>query len=172
MRFLVVAALTASLGFTAFGAVGTVQAQTPQLVEAFSDWAAYSVDGANGKVCYVASQPKDQQPSGVNRDPVFFMISYWKNRGVKNEASVIIGYPFADNSKVAVEVDGKSFSMFTKGDGAWMENTEEENSLVAAMKAGSKMTVRGTSRRGTNTTDTYSLSGITAAVNKIASVCG
>lgn len=169
MRFLVVSVSAALLAITTFGAAN---AQTPKLVEAFKDWAAYAVDGANGKVCYVASQPKDQQPSGVNRDPVFFMVSHWKNRNVKNEASVIIGYPFADNSKVTTQIDGNSFSMFTKGDGAWMENTNQEATLVAAMKAGSKMVVKGTSRRGTNTTDTYSLSGISAALNKIASVCG
>lgn len=169
MRFLVVSALTALLALSTFG---SANAQTPQLVEAFNDWAAYSVDGQNGKVCYVASQPKDQQPAGVNRDPVFFMISHWQGRNVRNEASIIIGYPFAENSKVTTDIDGSTFSMFTKGDGAWMENVAEENRLVEAMKAGSKMVVRGTSSRGTNTTDTYSLSGVTAAINKIASICG
>jgi hypothetical protein len=33
------------------------------------------------------------------------------------------------------------------------------------------MTVRGTSQRGTNTVDTYSLSGATAAVNAIDAAC-
>ena len=169
MRFLVTSTLAVGLALATSSAA---LAQTPALVEAFKDWAAYSVNGANGKVCYVASQPKDQQPAGVNRDPVFFMISHWQGRGVRNEASVIIGYPFAENSKVSTEIDGASFTMFTKGDGAWMENVAEENRLVAAMKAGSKMTIKGRSRRGTNTVDTYSLSGITAALNKIASVCG
>lgn len=168
MRYLVVSAFTALLvlatGNTAF-------AQTPTLIQKFNDWVAYSVDGPNGKVCYVASQPKDQQPSGVNRDPVFFMISHWQGRGVRNEASIIIGYPFAENSKVTTDIDGSNFTMFTKGDGAWMENVAEEGRLVDAMKAGSKMLVSGTSRRGTNTVDTYSLSGVTAALDKIASVC-
>lgn len=168
MRFLVTSILAAGV---ALASASASNAQTPALVEAFKDWAAYSVDGTNGKVCYVASQPKDQQPTGVNRDPVFFMISHWQGRGVRNEASVIIGYPFAENSKVSANVDGANFTMFTKGDGAWMENVAEENRLVAAMKAGSKMTVSGRSRRGTNTVDTYSLSGITAALNKIATVC-
>jgi hypothetical protein len=33
------------------------------------------------------------------------------------------------------------------------------------------MVVTGTSSRGTKTTDRYSLSGITAAMNKIDSIC-
>ncbi|MEO1065841.1 MAG: invasion associated locus B family protein [Pseudomonadota bacterium] len=169
MRTLILSCFTAAAMMVVASAA---QAQAPALLEAFKDWAAYSVDGPNGKVCYVASQPKDQQPTGVNRDPVFFMVSHWQGRDVKNEASIIIGYPFAENSKVTADVDGTTFTMFTKGDGAWMENVSEENRLVQAMKAGSRMVVKGTSRRGTNTTDTYSLSGITAAINRIDSACG
>jgi hypothetical protein len=33
------------------------------------------------------------------------------------------------------------------------------------------MVVRGTSTRGTNTTDTYSLSGVTAAMDAIDAAC-
>lgn len=163
------AAISAFSAFV-FGA-GYAHAQQPNLIDEFTDWAAYSVASQNGKVCYVASQPKDTQPGGVNRDPIFFMVSHWQGRGVRNEASVIIGYPFRENSKVVADVDGRQFNMFTKGDGAWMENVAEETQLVEAMKAGSRMVIRGTSARGTNTTDTYSLRGITAAINKINSEC-
>ncbi|MEM8797373.1 MAG: invasion associated locus B family protein [Pseudomonadota bacterium] len=161
-----------SFAIAAMSVSGSAVAQQPTLIDQFNDWAAYSVDSENGKVCYVASQPKNQQPSGVNRDPVFFMISHWQGRDVRNEASVIIGYPFAENSKLVAEIDGDSFSMFTKGDGAWIENVAEETRLVEAMKAGRQMVVTGQSRRGTTTTDTYSLSGVTAAIRRIDSVCG
>jgi hypothetical protein len=39
------------------------------------------------------------------------------------------------------------------------------------MKAGSTAIVKATSTRGTDTTDTYSLSGITAALNKMTETC-
>jgi hypothetical protein len=58
--------------------------------------------------------------------------------------------------------------MFTQGDGAWLKNKAEEPSLVAAMRAGSKMNVAGQSRRGTNTSYVYSLSGVTAALKDVA----
>lgn len=50
-------------------------------------------------------------------------------------------------------------------------NSEEDRKLVKAMKAGSKMVVVGYSSRGTKTTDTYSLSGFTAAYNAISKAC-
>jgi Invasion associated locus B (IalB) protein len=40
------------------------------------------------------------------------------------------------------------------------------------LKAGKQMIVRGTSSRGTETTDTYSLSGFTAALAAIDKACG
>jgi hypothetical protein len=43
--------------------------------------------------------------------------------------------------------------------------------LVDALKAGSKMVVKGTSRRGTNTIDEYSLAGISAALDSVAKAC-
>jgi hypothetical protein len=39
------------------------------------------------------------------------------------------------------------------------------------MKSGNNMTVEGTSGRGTVTTDTYSLSGVTAGLDAIAKEC-
>ena len=42
---------------------------------------------------------------------------------------------------------------------------------VEAMKRGTEMVVRGISSRGTRTTDTYSLSGVTAAMNEIDKAC-
>ena len=86
------------------------------------------------------------------------------------EPQVRVGYPFKDNSDVTVNVDGKSFSMFTQGDGAWVKNKADEPTLVAAMRAGSRMSVAGQSRRGTATSYVYSLSGITAAL-KDATAC-
>ncbi len=39
------------------------------------------------------------------------------------------------------------------------------------MKAGSNLVVKASSSRGTDTTDTYSLSGFTAAYNAISKAC-
>jgi invasion protein IalB len=68
-------------------------------------------------------------------------------------------------------VDGQEFTMVTKEDGAWVESPAEEDQLVAAMRAGRQMTVKGRSHRGTDTTYTFSLSGVTASTNRIAEAC-
>lgn len=57
--------------------------------------------------------------------------------------------------------------MFTRGQNAWLENPAEEAAVVAAMKAGAKMSVGAVSRRGTQTNYEYSLSGVTASISDI-----
>ncbi|MEP0321713.1 invasion associated locus B family protein [Bauldia litoralis] len=140
----------------------------------FRQWGAYTSTENGGKMCFVASQPTEKKYSKdiSGRDPAFFMVTTIPNKNIRNEASTIIGYPFADNSKVKVEiVGGGTFTMFTDKDSAWIENPAQEADLITAMRKGSRMIVEGTSRRGTITTDTYSLSGVTAALEAMAKEC-
>lgn len=155
----------------AAGTIGVADAQTPNRVGAFKDWNAYAYADKKGKVCYAASQPKSQKPAGLNRDPAYFLITARPAENVKGEVSVIIGYPFKEGSKVTVEIDGQKFSMFTKEDGAWVENAAEEAALIEALRKGHSMSVSGISRRGTQTIDAYSLAGISAALEAVAKNC-
>lgn len=150
---------------------GAAFAQTATKLGDFKDWGAYVAESSGGKVCYVLSQPKSMEPRNVNRDPVYLFVTSRPGSGVKNEVSVIVGYPYQADSKASAEVGSEKFTLFTKDDGAWVENAAEESNLVAAMRKGATMVVRGTSTRGTNTVDNYSLSGITAALDRIAQEC-
>lgn len=166
-NIMLLAALVLTLG------VNTATAQTPSKIGTFRDWTAYSLalGEKKGKLCYAAATPKTSLPTGLNRDPTYFMISTRPAENVANEVNIIIGYPFKDDSKVAVEVDTQKFNLFTKEDGAWVESAAEELALIGALKRGSQLVVKGTSRRGTNTTDTYSLAGITAALDAVVKGC-
>ncbi|WP_420393794.1 invasion associated locus B family protein [Acuticoccus sp.] len=147
-------------------------AQTPTLLEQFSDWEAYRYEGQDGNVtCYLLSKPKTLAPPDRNHGDVFFFLTTRPAEEVTHEASVLVGYPFAPDSNVVVDIDGQEFQLFTKDDGAWVESPADEAQLLVAMRAGSRMTVRGTSARGTETSYTFSLSGVTAGSNRIASGC-
>ncbi|MBZ0216383.1 MAG: invasion associated locus B family protein [Fimbriimonadaceae bacterium] len=160
----------ASMVFTIF-VVGEALAQAPTLIGQDKDWAVFSATVDGGDTCFVVSQPKNMEPKNVSRDPVYFFITQRPKDNVRNQVSVVTGYPYKDGSKTVVEIGSETFTLFTKDDRAWIENVEEQAKLVAAMKRGSTMTVRGTSGRGTNTIDTYSLSGITAAITRLAQAC-
>ena len=159
---------TAVTALSVSGLVMTyAQAQAPTRIKQHNAWGAYSHAGDKGKVCYVLSIPTQKEPADRDHGDVFFMVAKHPGENVGLEPQFRVGYPFADNSKVILDIDGKKFSMFTKGSNAWMENPAEESSVVNAMRAGSKMSLSGESRRGTKTSYSYSLSGVTASLKEI-----
>lgn len=138
----------------------------------FSSWTAWKATDASGLICYISAEPSSSDPAGAKRDPIHFMIIHRKALGTKNEVQTIIGYPFnTTNAGASAAIDGKAYPMLTEGSAAWLASTADEAGFVSAFKGGTKLSVKGTSQRGTNTTDTYSLSGATAAVNAIDAAC-
>ncbi len=143
-------------------------AQSPNRIQQFDAWGAYSYDSGGAKVCYILSVPTSSAPENVDHGEIFFLISQRPGQNVSYEPQAMLGYPLQETSKVNVQIDSRSFSLFTRGNSAWVENAAEEPQLVAAMRAGSAMTVKAVSRRGTNTSYSYSLKGVTAALNQIS----
>ncbi|WP_108662363.1 invasion associated locus B family protein [Acuticoccus kandeliae] len=143
----------------------------PTLIQQFGDWEAYRFESNGQTSCYILSKPKTLNPSNRNHGDVFFFLTSRPAENVTNEVSILVGYPFAPDSTVIVDIDGQEFSLFTKDDGAWVESTAEEQQLVAAMRAGRAMSVRGKSARGTDTSYSFSLSGVTAGSNRISNGC-
>jgi Invasion associated locus B (IalB) protein len=149
-------------------------AQTPESPTSLGksgDWEAFTYDAADSKVCYVFSAPTKSEPKTAKRNPVYFMITHWPSRKVKSQPSTFIGYTFKDASAVGLSIEGKKFDLYPVGDMAWTDKAETEKAILAAMKSGKSMTIKGTSARGTETTDTYSLAGISSAMDKIDNAC-
>ena len=138
----------------------------------FNAWTAWKANDASGMICYISAAPQSSEPAGANRDPIHFMIIHRKGMGTKNEVQTIIGYPYnSSDAKASAAVDGKVYPMVVEGSAGWLASTGDEGGFVAAFKAGSKLIVKGTSQRGTDTIDTYSLSGATAAMKAIDAAC-
>lgn len=146
-------------------------AQSRDALGRFKDWDAYKTSVGGQVACFAVTKPKDMLPKGVNRDPVFFLVTTWPDRSVADEPSIQTGYPYRPGSNATVTVGGQSFDFFTKDDGAWLASSDEEKKLLSALRKGATMTIKGTSTRGTITTDRYSLSGSSAALDKVAEAC-
>jgi hypothetical protein len=86
--------------------------------------------------------------------------------------SVQPGYTFKSGSDIEVVVDGSTkFTFFAQGEHAWAKTSRDDANLIAAMRKGGAMTVRGISTRDTFSLDTYSLIGFTAAYNAMNEAC-
>jgi Invasion associated locus B (IalB) protein len=153
-------------------AAGAARADDPVSIGTFEDWESFTYQDQGKPVCYVYSTPKKTDAvKKVKRDPVYFLVSHYPGRKVKGQVSTIIGYPFKESSMVTVKVDEASYELYTNGDAAWAAAPEVEAAIVKSMKTGKVLTVTGTSWKGTETTDTYSLAGLSKAMEKIDQAC-
>jgi hypothetical protein len=161
-----------SAATTAICVTATAYAQT--IIGTFKEWSAYTWSEGTGKTCVVVSQPiaSIYSQTITGRGDVLFAVTRYPSKKNRGQVSTIIGYPFAENAKVTVEVDGSSkFIMSTEKDTAWLEDPTQDSALLEAMRKGDRMIVEGKSRRGTTTADTYSLAGITAALKAVSKAC-
>ena len=156
----VILALSATPAFT----------QEVKLLQKYNDWAAYVSQGSP-KVCFAVSQPRSSLPKNVRRGPIYFYVSDYPGDKVSGEISVKMGYPFPPGGKVTMTIGKDKFELFTKDEGAFVEKPEDEAKILEALKVGSSMKVQGRSARGTNTTDNYSLSGTSGALERITKEC-
>ncbi|HUO91618.1 MAG TPA: invasion associated locus B family protein [Rhizomicrobium sp.] len=151
-------------------------ADPPQKIGDFKAWSVYSSGDGEAKVCYALSKPKLTEPARVKRDAVYFLINDWPNRKAKAEPEIVPGYEYKDKSTVTAEVGPEKFEFFTKNEGtaggAWVEQPADEQRLVEAMRKSAEMIIIGTSKRGTQTRDTYSLAGLSEALDKVHESCG
>ncbi len=157
----------------AFCALGAAQAaaQTVELVETQGAWSLYADSATPKQVCFIAAQPQAVEPLGANRGPIYFYISAWPKDGVKTEPSVKVGYPVGAGKDMTVTIGTDIFKLFASKERGFVSDPTEELKLVEAMKKGSTAIVKATSARGTSTTDTYSLSGLSQALQKMATAC-
>jgi hypothetical protein len=171
----------------ALATVTAAEAQQPRTAQqgvtelgTFNAWRAIAFEGQGGKQCYAlgtprASEPRAIQPGTDRRGATNVFITFRPRQNVRNEVSVVIGYDFRPNSNATIEVVAargtRRFSLFTRAQGAWLQNAAEEAQLIEALRAGREFRVRGTSARGTNTVDTYSLEGISAALDRAQREC-
>jgi hypothetical protein len=167
-RFILSTTVVATLGLTSFGA----QAQAPNLIGNFGDWAAYTFEENGSKVCYMVTQPKKAEGNYTKRGDIFALVTHRPGENTKNVFSYITGYTYKKDSDVTVTIDGKNHKLFTQKDMAWTPSQEDDNKLAEDIRQGSKMVVKGTSSRGTLTTDTISLKGSGAAHDAINKACG
>jgi invasion protein IalB len=145
----------------------------PTLLGTYGDWGAYTATPGGKKVCFALAKPKTSktEPVGRKRDPAYIFISTRPAENVKNEVSLIIGYPFKASSDATAEIGSTKFAMYTQNDGAWIKNVAEEARMLDAMRKGSDLTVKGTSGRGTSSTDQFSLKGLSQALDRAEQEC-
>ena len=155
------------LSTQAMAAAGT------EILGTFDDWTAYVFSDNGGKVCYMATEPIKSEGKYKIRDDVFLFVTHRIADKTFDTVNVMAGYTYKTGSKPTFKVDKKqTVTLVSHADTAWTKDTKTDKLLVDQMRAGGKAVLKGTSRRGTLTTDTFSLKGFTKAYQAIQKACG
>lgn len=143
-------------------------------VATMTDWSVFAEDSP--KECWGVSSPKetvnsrDGQPVSVRRGDILLFVTFKPETG-KGEISFTGGYPFADGSAVGLNVDGNEYQLISQGEWAWPASPEDDATILAAMKKGSSAVLTAKSGKGTQTKDSFSLRGFTAAMEEAGKRC-
>jgi invasion protein IalB len=151
----------------------TVGGAKTKLLGQYGDWGAYSASPGGKKICFIIAKPgsAETNPPDRPRNPVYMFISTRPADKVSNEVSIIIGYPFKPGSEANAQIGSTAYALYTQVDGAWIKNAAEETQMVDAMRTGDTAVITGVSAKGTQTTDTYTLKGVSQALDRVAQEC-
>jgi len=134
------------------------------------DWDVFADKKSKASVCYIASVPTKASHK-KNRGDIYVLVTLRKAEGFKDVVSFHQGYPLKKDNDVKVSIGKASYKLFGSGETAWTYEAKDDLAIVKMMRAGSTMAVKGTSTRGTKTTDEYSLKGISAAYKAMRKAC-
>ena len=165
----------------------------PALVATFGDWNVFVGKTGRGRICYTLAQPKTREPDSLKRDAGYAFISDRPAEGVRNEVSFIMGFEIASGEAEKPEekprkgakpaakakpapaplaaVGDESFDLLPKGGNLWVKNAARESALIGVMKKGVTLEIKAASAKGNPSTDTYSLSGFSQAMDRLQKEC-
>lgn len=163
--------LTALVMMLGLGAPAMAQG-VPEFRGEYGDWRVFTRTSDDGLVCYTLSRPGDSTPLAYAHGNVYFLVSSWQSGSVSEQPSLLVGYDLRPISPPQIRVGSSRFDLFVDGQEAFLDNLRDEPSLIREMRRGSTMRVTGTTSDGIATAYEFSLSGVTAALQRVSSLCG
>jgi len=149
--------------------------QSTNRVAANVDWSVFQ--GDDPVECWGVSAPKesvntrDGRVVAVRRSEIQLFVFYRPDGEASGQVTFTGGYPFAPGSTVNLTVGESQFELFTDGEWAWPATAADDAKIITAMKRGSSAILTARSARGTQTQDSFSLLGFTAAIEDADKRC-
>lgn len=168
-------AILVTVGATTTAALAQSAQESTNRIAVKSDWSVFAED--KPKECWGVSSPKSSvntrggKPATVSRGDVLLFVTFRPGGNPSGEISFTGGYPFAPKSTATLEVNGDKYELFSDGEWAWPRTPADDSGLLEALKKGSQATITAHSARGTQTVDTFSLAGFTAALDEAQKRC-
>ena len=164
----------------------------PALVGSYGDWKVYHSGAGKGRICYLLAEPKAREPDDSKRDKAYAFISERPAEHVRNEISFVMGFDVGAGSEAkekkkekkskkdddeeagvapTAAVGEAEFDLIAKGPDLFVKNPAEEGKVIDEMRKGVTLVIKATAKKGHPSTDSYSLSGFSQAIDKAIKDC-
>jgi hypothetical protein len=157
-------------------AAATAAAASPgqgqaMLLESAGKWQAFSSQQGRSKVCYALSKAETRIPTNLKDVEGLLFVSSRPGEGVRNEISFVMNFDLKEGVEHQAIIGNERFALVAKGQNMWLKNPAEEPRMLDAMRRGSGLEIKATSKRGNATADKYSLAGISQIVKRAEDAC-
>ncbi|MFZ5617394.1 MAG: invasion associated locus B family protein [Pseudomonadota bacterium] len=151
--------------------LGAAVAADPVPAATFKAWSVFVQDTGTDRVCFAAAEASDKSPKSVNHGDIFFLVATWKSGAAVNQPSFRVGYNLQEAPAPTIRIGSEKWDMYVSENEAFIESAAAEQSLIASMRRGADMRISAMSSRGTATSYVVSLSGISAALDRVKDAC-
>ncbi|MGL4243406.1 MAG: invasion associated locus B family protein [Beijerinckiaceae bacterium] len=134
-------------------------------------WSVLTTGEGRSKSCFIMTQPAERLPKGLTRDPAHVYITMRQGEAARQEFSVITGYPLKAGVEAQITVGNAGFAAVGQNKNVWLKNPAEEARFIGELRRASSLVIKGTSQRGNDTTDRYTLTGFSAALERAQKEC-
>jgi hypothetical protein len=147
-------------------------AQSVKSLGDFRDWSAYTATAQSGNnLCFAMTKPSKVTPTPDGYTQGYLYLTHRPSEDITNELNFVAGYTFQPGSKATLSLGDQNFSLFTENDAAWLADPSQSDNLAGAIRAGTALSIVGTSDKGATITEAFSLAGATAASHAIDGAC-
>lgn len=155
-----------------------------------TDWSIFVEEppAVQQRMCWLASAPqkventRNGSPVTVDRGEIAIFVLYipgeFDDNGnpIEGQLSFSAGYPLAQGGTAEMQIGSARYVLGSHPEEATPDtlfaDPFEEEKILNSMKKGAEAIITARSARGTDTKDTFSLTGFTAAVEEIERLCG
>jgi hypothetical protein len=132
----------------------------------FDDWTAVTRDEGGQTVCYAFTYPSASVPKLSGRGKPVLTVT--ERPSGRDAVAFSAGFAFAANAETNLQVEQASLPFYTAGRFAFVRDGA---AAVEAFRKGRDATMRSPASRGAQVSDTFSLSGFSAAYEAINKAC-
>jgi invasion protein IalB len=138
----------------------------------FESWEAHRSGAGKDTYCYIAALPTRSEGKVAKRGEAVLMVAHFPQHKAFGQVEVKTGFALKKGAEVELAIHDKTFKLAGERDSAHSVTVKDNETIVAALKAGKTASATSPSAAGPRVVDIYALAGFSKALAAIDKECG